>query len=128
MLFDIQPRSKDAIYEQIVDQVIFNVASGGLVPGELIPSVRALAGKLTGPPNTVARAFQALERKGVLAPKRGVGMEVTEAGPELCRAKRREIVRERIRAALREARASALPPDEVKALVDQEFERVNGRK
>ena len=52
------------IYEQIVAQVTFAIASGALEPGTMIPSVRDLAGRLLVHPNTVARAFQELERRG----------------------------------------------------------------
>ena len=115
------------IYEQIVARVIFSVAAGDVPAGELLPSVRELAQKLLVHPNTVARAIQELEREGVVTAKRGVGMEVTPAGVERCRERRREIVRGRIRAALQEGVASALPPDELRALVEQELHRANGK-
>jgi GntR family transcriptional regulator len=128
MLFDIQPTSSVPIYEQIVDQVTFAVASGALEAGTLIPSVRELSGRLTINPNTVARAFQELERLGVVTARRGRGMEVTLAAPELCRRRRQEVVRGRIRAALREAASSALTAEEIRTLVDEELARVNGRR
>ncbi len=126
MLFDIQPDSPVPIYEQIVAQVTFAVASGALEPGALIPSVRDLATKLVVNPNTVAKAFGELERGGVLQSRRGVGMEVTAQAPRLCRGRRQEIVRGRIRDALREAVSSALPTDEVARLVEEELARANG--
>jgi hypothetical protein len=55
-------------------------------------------------------------------------MEVTPEAPAACRAQRQEIVRGRIRAALREAASSALPPDEVRGLVEEELSRVNGQR
>ena len=128
MLFDIQPKSSVPIYEQIVDQLTFAVASGALDPGALIPSVRELAGRLTINPNTVARAFQELERRGVVTARRGRGMEVTPDGPELCRRRRQEVVRGRIRQALREAASSALTAEEIRTLVDEELARLNGRR
>ncbi|MFL5342388.1 MAG: GntR family transcriptional regulator, partial [Gemmataceae bacterium] len=94
---------------------------------ELIPSVRDLAFQLTVHPNTVAKAYQELERQGILEAQRGRGMEVTVDAPKLCRGKRQDIVRGRIRDALREAVASALSPDEVLQLVEEELHRVNGR-
>src|SRR3954454_4132930 len=120
MLFNIHPDSPVPIYEQVVAQVIFGIASGGLEPGALIPSVRDLAGRLLVHPNTVARAFQELERRGVVAAKRGRGMEVTAEAPALCRAERQEIVRDRIREALREAVSSALEPEAIRRLVEEE--------
>jgi GntR family transcriptional regulator len=128
MLFDIHPESPIPIYEQIVSQVIFGIASGGLEVGALIPSVRDLAHEIMVHPNTVARAYQELERRGVVVTRRGKGMEVTAEAPELCRAQRREIVRNRIREALREAVSSALAPEEVRKLVEDELHRVNGRR
>jgi GntR family transcriptional regulator len=126
MLFDVRADSPVPIYEQIVSQVIFGVASGAVAAGELIPSVRELAVRLTVHPNTVARAFQELEREGVLAPKRGRGMEVTPEAADLCRERRRAIVRERIRDALRAAVSSALDPETIRKLVEEELHRANG--
>jgi GntR family transcriptional regulator len=129
MLFEVRPppESPIPIYEQIVTQIIFGVAAGTLEVGELIPSVRDLAQRLLVHPNTVARAFQELERKGVLTARRGRGMEVAAEARALCRQERQEIVRARIREALREAVSSALPAEDVRRLVDEELNRVNGK-
>jgi GntR family transcriptional regulator len=127
MLFDIHPDSPIPIYEQIVSQVIFGVASGALQKGELILSVREMALQLTVHPNTVAKAYQELERRGVVEARRGKGMEVTAAAPGICRSQRQDIVRNRIRDALREAVDSALSPEEVQQLVEEELHRVNGK-
>lgn len=128
MLLSIHPDSPVPIYEQIVAQVIFGIASGAMEVGTLIPSVRDLAQQVLVHPNTVARAFQELERRGVLAARRGRGMEVTPEAPAVCRAQRQEIVRGRIRDALREATSSALAPDDIRKLVDDELARANGRR
>src|SRR5437868_1477817 len=128
MLFNIHPNSPIPIFEQIVNQVIFGIASGAVEVGDLIPSVRDLGVRLTVHPNTVAKAFQELERKGVVAARRGKGMEVTPEAPVLCREYRQEIVRERIREALREAASSGLTPGAVQALVEEELYRVNGKR
>ncbi len=128
MFFSIHPDGPGPIYEQIVAQVIYGVAAGVLEAGALIPSVRELAETLLVHPNTVARAFQELERAGILTARRGVGMEVTARAPAACRAKRQELVREHIRQALREAAASALPADEIRRLVEDELAAVNGQR
>jgi GntR family transcriptional regulator len=126
MFFTLHPESLVPIYEQIVAQVTFGIASGALEPGTLIPSVRDLAGKLLVHPNTVARAFQELERRGILTAKRGRGMEVTRIAPEVCRERRQEILRGRIRQALREAASSALAAGEIRQLVEEELAQANG--
>jgi GntR family transcriptional regulator len=127
MLFDIQPKSSVPIYEQIVAQITYGIASGGLEVGMLIPSVRELASNLTVHPNTVARAYQELERQGMLTVRRGKGMEVAAAALRLSRNERQEKVRARIREALREAVSSALSPEEIRKLVDEELAHCNGQ-
>jgi GntR family transcriptional regulator len=128
MLTSIQADSSVPICEQIVNQVIFAVASGGLEPGTMIPSVRELGQRLLVHPNTVAKAFALLDKQGVLTAVRGKGMEVTPQAPALCRARRKEIIRDRIAEALREAVSSDLSADEIRQLVETELHRANGRK
>ena len=128
MLFDIRQESLVPKYEQIVSQVIFGVASGLLRPGEMLPGVREVALPNVINFNTVAKAYQELERQGVVVARAGRGMEVTPDGPTLCRTKRKEIVQNRIREALREAVHSALTPEEVRRLVDDELARANGKR
>jgi GntR family transcriptional regulator len=126
MLFELRDKSPVPIYEQIVSQVIFAIASDGMAAGEIIPSVRDMAQRILAHPNTVAKAYQELERRGVIMAKRGVGMEVTAEAPKVCREQRREIVRAQVRDALRSAVASALPADEIRKLVSDELNHVTG--
>jgi GntR family transcriptional regulator len=128
MIFSLEPDGPVPIYEQIVAQVIYGVAAGSLEVGTFIPSVRELAEQLLVNPNTVARAFQELERTGVVTPKRGRGMEVSEDALSICRVRRQELVRARIRHALREAAASVLSPEEIRKLVEEELALVNGQR
>ena len=123
MLFKIHTPSTVPIYEQIVTQIIFGIASGALEVGECIPSVRDLGEQLVVNPNTVARAFQELERAHIVQGRRGVGMEVTPEAPGLCRSRQREIVQGLIREAIRAAAASALSHEEVLALFEDELKR-----
>ena len=119
MRFRVRPESDQPIYEQITAQVIYAVAEGALAPGELIPSVRELAEQLLVNPNTVARAYQELERQGVVESRRGRGMEVTAAAPAACAKKRIAFAEARIRAALDEAIGSGMDFDAVRGLVDK---------
>lgn len=128
MWFDIHPDSPIPIFEQIVSQVIFNIASGGLAVGDLIPSVRELGMRLTVHPNTVAKAFTELERLGVVAARRGRGMEVTPDAPKICHLQRRARVGKRIRETLTEAISSGLSAEEIYRFVEDEIGRTNGRR
>jgi GntR family transcriptional regulator len=79
----VDPNSPVPIFQQIVDGMATAIAAGVYMPGELVPSVRQTAQRLLVNPNTVQRAYEQLERDGLLVAKRGSGMAVADAGPEL---------------------------------------------
>jgi GntR family transcriptional regulator len=76
----IQPSSHVPIYVQIADAVRAAVAAGVYRPGEVLPSLRAMAIQLHVNPNTVQRAYDALEREGLIYSQRGRGLFVAERG------------------------------------------------
>jgi GntR family transcriptional regulator len=118
MRWRIRADSDQPIYEQIVAQIVYAVAEGSLPAGEMIPSVRELAEELLVNPNTVARAYQELERQGFVESRRGKGMEVAPKAPDACRQRRRELAGKHLQNALDEAIGSGMALDDVKALVD----------
>lgn len=75
-LLIIQPTASDPIYRQIVDQLRRLIASGQLVSGETLPSVREVAGFHAINPMTVSRAYGLAESEGLLERLRGKGMVV----------------------------------------------------
>jgi GntR family transcriptional regulator len=77
--FDVDPRSDVPIYQQLVAGVKSAVARGILLPGEKLPSVRELAGRIAINPNTIAKAYQELEREGIIETLRGRGTFVADA-------------------------------------------------
>jgi GntR family transcriptional regulator len=127
MLLHLDTTDGRPIYAQIVDQIKFAVAGGVLRPGDLVPSVRELSKALVVNPNTVARAYRELQGQHLLETVRGTGLQVAEEAPERCRADRREIVRQRLRRAIEEARRSDLDPAEIEAILREEWARGNGR-
>ena len=74
----IDPKSSVPIYRQIVSGVQTAIESGVYKPGECLPSLRAMALDIGVNPNTVQRAYDALEREGTLESRRGVGVFVTD--------------------------------------------------
>ena len=121
MRFRLLPDSPVPIYEQIANQVVFAVASGDLAPGDRVPSVRDLAQQLIVNANTVARAYQELERSGVTESRRGFAMTVAPGAAAVCRARRKELVRGRVEEAVRVARAAGLTADELHDLIGAEW-------
>lgn len=113
MQINISAREGAPIYQQIVNQVKYLVASGRLAPGEEIPPIRALAEQLTINPNTVARAYLELERAGVVTKRHGSGTYVSESGSPLARRERVRILTRRIDALLAEAVNMGIELDEI---------------
>jgi len=66
-------RDARPIYEQIRDGLRQLVVSGAISPGDQLPSVRSLAASLAINPNTIQRAYEALEGEGYLTSQPGKG-------------------------------------------------------
>ena len=66
-------RDARPIYEQVKDGLRHLVVTGALQAGDRLPSVRALASSLAINPNTIQRAYEALEREGYLYTVAGKG-------------------------------------------------------
>ena len=81
MWFRVDPRLPTPVYQQIVDGIKEAVAKGVLPPGERLPSVREMAALMTLNHNTVAKAYQELERERVIEVLRGRGTFVSEPSP-----------------------------------------------
>lgn len=74
----IDPAAATPIYEQIIARIEEAVATDRLSPGESLPTVRDLAAELGVAPGTVARAYSALEERGVLETRGARGTRVAE--------------------------------------------------
>lgn len=72
-MFSINLKSRNYIYEQLIEQVEEGVLNGTLKADEQLPSVRAVSKELTVNPNTVSRAYMALEEKGIVYTLAGKG-------------------------------------------------------
>ena len=93
-ILQVDPAEAAPLWRQIEDGVRRLVATGGLAPGALMPSVRDLARELGVNPNTVVRAYQHLVEAGVLAVRRGDGTYVAETPPGFSPAERAGLLRE----------------------------------
>lgn len=72
-LIQLDFRSSQPIYEQIMSQYKFLILQGYLKNGDAIPSVRKLAMQLQITPGTVAKAYREMESQGVIETLRGKG-------------------------------------------------------
>jgi GntR family transcriptional regulator len=126
MSFKIDPSSAVPISEQIAERVRLSIASGRLVPGDRLESVRGLARELLVNPNTVAKVYRDLEREGVLDTRPGSGVFVASGGPARCRLAGAKAVREAVEAAVQKALASGLDPGQIEGLWRESLEKAGG--
>ena len=66
MNLTVDPSSATTLYEQVRTQLIEQIASGELIAGTKLPTVRQLATDLNVAPYTVARVYRILEQDGFL--------------------------------------------------------------
>ena len=88
MLFHVNSSSGVPIYLQIETQIKNAIAAGALKREQALPPVRKLAADLGINPNTVARAYQNLERDGVISTVPGGGTFVADSRPRFLKSER----------------------------------------
>ena len=71
--FNLDLKSGVSFHRQIMDQIKYGIASGRLLPGEQLPTVRDLAVQLEVNPNTVRKAYSELDILGILDTQQGTG-------------------------------------------------------
>ena len=118
MVIRLETASGRPLYQQIVDQVKQMVAAGTLRTGDRLPTVRELSAQLILNPNTVAHAFQQLEREKVIETRRGLGSFIAAAISPLSHVERVQIVAAQIDRVLVEAYHVDISVDELRAIFD----------
>ena len=78
-MLNLNYRDSRPIYEQVKDELRKLIISGAIAPDEKLPSVRSLASSQAINPNTIQRAYEALEREGYVYTVSGRG---TFAAPQ----------------------------------------------
>jgi GntR family transcriptional regulator len=102
-----------ALYQQIVDAVKREVGAGRLAPGSALPSFRLLAEELLVSVITVKRAYEELEREGIIYRRQGLGTFVAELGHDLTRAGQRTAAARAIARAIHAGREAGMTDREL---------------
>jgi GntR family transcriptional regulator len=113
------------IYRQIVDQVRLAVATGALLPGEAVPSVRSLADRLVVNANTVVKAYAELVRDGVLESHHGLGYFVAAKRQVYSRAERQRRLQQALESFVHEAVFLDFTAEEIRKAVDEKLEELD---
>jgi GntR family transcriptional regulator len=92
MLLQIDFKSGKPVYLQLVDQIRYAAASGGLRAGEPLPSIRQLAEELHVNRNTVGKAYAELESQCVIETIPGKGCFLKESQSRFTKAARSAIL------------------------------------
>jgi GntR family transcriptional regulator len=124
MLIHVNASSGVPIYLQIETQVKNAVAAGALKKGEALPSVRKLAVELRVNPNTVARAYQELEREGVIGTVPGGRSYVAGHTPRFLKSEKLRRLQPYARQIAVEGTQLGLDEREIMEMVQEELEKL----
>jgi GntR family transcriptional regulator len=124
---EVDSRSGVPIYVQLVEGVRRALEVGTLESGERLPTVRGLAGELGVAPNTVVKAYNELQRMGLIESRPGVGTVVVARSGEAVREQQLEAFYGRLESLVRDAVGLGITEDELWERFDAEFERVYSR-
>ncbi|HZR16869.1 MAG TPA: GntR family transcriptional regulator [Verrucomicrobiae bacterium] len=113
LLGPISPAADGTLYQQIVDRLKREVSEGRLKPGSALPSFRQLAEDLLVSVITVKRAYEELEREGIIFRRQGLGTFVAEQGQNRSREGKIVAARNLLRQAFQEAGEAGLKPNEI---------------
>lgn len=113
----ISNSSPDPIYEQIVRQIKGQIIAGELAEGEPLPSIRKLAHELQISVITTKRAYEELEKEGLIDTVGGKGTFVASQNQEFMREKRMKLVESKLSEALSDARMLGVSYEELREML-----------
>ncbi len=112
MLIVVDPSSGVPVFRQVMDQVRFHIASGLLRPGDELPATRTLSAELGVNPMTISKAYNLLERDGVLERRPGRPLVVAALDATEIELEKIEQLRASLSDAVRVARQLGVDTDE----------------
>jgi len=104
-------------YRQIILQVEMAIADGRLQTGNQLPTVRGLAVDLQINPNTVARAYNELEIRGIVNTQQGTGTFISDKKIELTDVEREQVLGRLTQSFLASASSYGFAVDEILAFL-----------
>ena len=129
MILEVDFSAEEPIYQQIRSQVVHAVATGELVAGDALPSVRSLAADLGVNMHTVNKAYAVLRDEGYVVMRRRTGAVIADRAETLSpavRSQERERLAEAVYRLALEHKAQGGSLDEFAAIADAQAKRAYG--
>jgi GntR family transcriptional regulator len=118
MLLTLTDLSAEPLQSQIIRQIRASVLAGELEKGTSLPSIRALATEQRVSVITVQRAYESLEREGLIHSRRGKGFFVSELRHQEKKEMARQRLEENIGPHISSALSEGLKIQDIKAVVE----------
>ncbi|HET9129818.1 MAG TPA: GntR family transcriptional regulator [Terriglobia bacterium] len=118
----ISAAAPGALYQQILDGIKREISEGRLAPGSPLPSFRGLAEDLMVSVITVKRAYEELEREGIIYRRQGLGTFVSDAAHGRSREVKKSRSRELLQEAVREGNEAGMSDREILQLLREVME------
>ena len=123
----IREDSSLPIYEQIVSAVKTSILNHEIASGDMLPSIRSLAKDLGISVITTKRAYEELEKLGLIYSEQGRGFFVSRFNPNLLMEEQLKTLENHLEDIVREAKNLNLSPGEltdmIRLLWDKEVDR-----
>ncbi len=114
----IEPHGTYAIYEQIVNQMKNAIVSGELSAGAALPSIRGLAAEIGVSVITTKRAYEELEKEGLIRSVANKGFYVCEYNTDYLHEKQLMQLEKHFGEAIALAKQAGLSKEEIKEMVE----------
>ena len=119
-VFLVNPKSKQPLYEQLVDQLRKQLFLGVIEAGQALPSVRQLATELGINPNTIQKAYRRMEAEGMIISVPGKGSFISDDLADMLKKQRDEQL-EKTRQQIKTCREMGLDRETIERLTDEVY-------
>ncbi|NMB01586.1 MAG: GntR family transcriptional regulator [Firmicutes bacterium] len=110
------------IYQQIADQIKGAILRGDLASEQPLPSIRVLAKELKISVITTKRAYEELEREGLIYTVRGKGSFVAAQGEHRLEESKQRLAEEKLKEAIEMAKMMGLGRGELRTIFERLLE------
>jgi GntR family transcriptional regulator len=118
----IQYQSNKAIYQQLYDQIASPIIGGQLAADEMLPSIRLTAKEFRVSVITVKKAWEMLERNGLIYTVTGKGSFVKTIDTNIIESVRKDSIEEELRGIVDVAKQLGIKRDELSRIVERLFD------